>query len=109
MSAGSIGYLWINDHIVCPADDFTAINIPFQANQSMTVRWEYTFTEARGPATFALLYSTFESAGSMSLIPIQYFSPNISDFEVERQSMRDRQINAGWGTFVNKDMLSHVR
>lgn len=45
---------------------------------------------------------------SVRLVPTSALEPLSSVAETMRQALRDKQLNAGWGTWYNKDMLSHV-
>jgi hypothetical protein len=107
--------LWVCDHLMI--DDWSSAHTknvsdqgiePLQSKTAPTacpIVVEYGHFSGNG---FIQLYWKAESDSSYQLVPTSVLEPLSSFAENQRQALRDKQLNSGWGTWYNKNMLSHV-
>jgi hypothetical protein len=113
--------LWIDDHLVIdaaggnksksdgsiPVHHDSFLNVPFTAGIARTFRLEYSRWGSEGPATLQFLWSGNTTLAA--IVPASAFSPNVSNFLVQRDALRDRlEVPAvPWQTYSMDSMGAH--
>jgi hypothetical protein len=109
--------LWLDDYLVVDAGGNRSgvvqrydsyLGVPFALGVPRSLRLEYSRWGSSGAATLELWWSGNTTA--LAIVPATAFSPNVSNFTLARNALRDRLENptVPWQTYMFASMGAHV-
>ncbi|CAF0969936.1 unnamed protein product [Didymodactylos carnosus] len=107
--------LWIDDQILCPIDNYTAISLPLSTELSVPVRMEYIHWNKEISATKLVIQVHWKrindkknTQSESELIPSCVLNGCTSYPEQRRHFLSDQLLHSGWNTYSLSSMTTHV-
>jgi hypothetical protein len=107
--------LWIDDQILCPMDNYTAISLPLSIELSVPIRMEYIHWNKQISARELIIQvqwkrinDTQNTQNELEIIPNCTLNACTSYPEQQRHLLSDQLLHSGWNTYSFSSMSTHV-
>lgn len=107
--------LWIDDQILCPNDNYTAISLPLSTELSVPIRMEYIHwnkqifaRELVVQVQWKQINNEQNTKNELEVIPNCTLTACTSYPEQQRHVLSDQLLHSGWNTYSFSSMSTHV-